>query len=71
MLHVNHLPPDLRGAGESEGERYRAPEVGDSEREAIEEALTRAGGRKAEAARMLGMGRTTLWRKLKEYGLEG
>ena len=43
----------------------------DAEREAIARALTEAGGARSVAAARLGMSRTTLWRKMKEYGLEG
>lgn len=38
------------------------------EREAILEALNATGGRMAEAARRLGISRTTLWRRLRTYG---
>ncbi|HEY6238639.1 MAG TPA: helix-turn-helix domain-containing protein [Thermoplasmata archaeon] len=38
------------------------------EREAILEALAATGGRLAEAARKLGISRTTLWRRLRVYG---
>lgn len=38
------------------------------EREAILDALTATGGRLAEAARRLGISRTTLWRRLRTYG---
>ncbi len=41
-----------------------------SEKERIKEALIRAGGNKTLAAKLLGMHRTTLWRKLKELGIE-
>ena len=37
--------------------------------EAVREALEKAGGRKAEAAEMLGLSRTTFWRKMKKYGV--
>lgn len=40
-----------------------------TEAEEIQEALRAAGGKKAEAARLLNMDRTTLWRKLKQYEL--
>ena len=39
------------------------------ERDAIAEALERSGGNLSEAVRQLGIGRTTLYRKLKRYGL--
>lgn len=38
-----------------------------SEEQAIRQAMARAGGNRLEAARLLGIGRTTLYRKLKEY----
>ena len=48
--------------------RYVAPDAA-SEREAIVQALEEADGNRTRAAAALGMGRTTLWQKLKEYGL--
>jgi PAS domain S-box-containing protein len=41
------------------------------ERKLIIETLLKANGRRSKAAQMLGWGRTTLWRKMKQYGLEG
>lgn len=49
-------------------ERYQAP-TGDDERAAIEAALVATGGTLTKAADLLGMGRTTLWRKMKVYGI--
>jgi len=43
---------------------YGNPET---ERRQIEEALQATRGRKREAAKRLGMSRTTLWKKLKTY----
>jgi transcriptional regulator of acetoin/glycerol metabolism len=39
------------------------------ERERIRKVLEETGGNKSLAAKILGMHRTTLWRKLKEYGI--
>jgi DNA-binding NtrC family response regulator len=41
------------------------------ERELIEFALKLYGGRMSKVARALGIGRSTLYRKLRDYGLEG
>jgi len=41
-----------------------------AEKEAIQQALSRAGGNREKAAELLGIGRTTLYRKFKQYGIE-
>ena len=43
--------------------------LADLEREAILDAIRALNGDKLEAARLLGIGKTTLYRKLKEYGI--
>ncbi len=43
--------------------------LAERERQAIIDTLQRTSGRLAEAARRLGISRTTLWRRLKAYGL--
>jgi transcriptional regulator of acetoin/glycerol metabolism len=49
--------------------RYQAPDP-DQEKFSILKALDEAEGNRTRAAASLGMGRTTLWQKLKAYGLE-
>jgi DNA-binding NtrC family response regulator len=44
--------------------------ISESEKNAIERALAAAKGERGKTARLLGMGRTTLYRKMKEYGLD-
>ncbi len=41
-----------------------------TERRMIIEAMKKAGGRRSKAAALLGWARSTLWRKLKQYGIE-
>jgi len=41
-----------------------------SEKEAILKALREGNGNQTRAAKILGMGRNTLWRKMKKYGIE-
>jgi two-component system response regulator HydG len=42
----------------------------DLERRTILDAVQAVGGDRIRAARLLGIGKTTIYRKLKEYGLE-
>ena len=46
-----------------------AQTVEEAERAAIQKALSECGGNQSEAAVKLGIGRTTLYRKIKKYGL--
>jgi DNA-binding NtrC family response regulator len=71
-IEAHHLPPQVRGNGDESAppavDRYRAGEV--DERSAIIAALEHAAGSRTQAAALLGMGRTTLWRKIKQHGIE-
>jgi transcriptional regulator of acetoin/glycerol metabolism len=50
--------------------RYRTAGPEENERAAIEAALAHSGGALSRAAELLGMGRTTLWRKIRSYGID-
>ncbi len=70
-VEAHHLPQEVRtsgGIGPSPPERYRHGGTMADERAAIEIALEEAGGLRSRAADILGMGRTTLWRKMRAYG---
>jgi DNA-binding NtrC family response regulator len=65
-IQLQHLPLSItREAGRVSGVTREKK----SEREVIEETLLRHEGNRSGAARELGIHRTTLWRKLKTYGL--
>lgn len=69
-IETQHLPTAVREAAAVRHEpRYRAPGSEDAERSAIVAALEHSGGAVSHAAELLGMGRTTLWRKIKGYGI--
>ncbi|MCE5269114.1 MAG: sigma-54 dependent transcriptional regulator, partial [Planctomycetaceae bacterium] len=76
LLDVDDLPEELAGPPEhvSDGSPASlAMLVGkpltDVERLFVAETLRMVGGNREEAARMLGIGERTLYRKIKEYGL--
>jgi len=47
------------------------PTLEEQEKHYIEWMLERCGGNKAKAARIMGIDRVSLWRKLKRYGIKG
>jgi DNA-binding NtrC family response regulator len=76
-IEAQHLTTEVRETSRGDKQesgpalgRYVPPAFPTQEREAILGALEEAGGVRSQAARILGMGRTTLWRKMREYGIE-
>jgi two-component system response regulator HydG len=70
-IEAQHLPDEIRETQDAtlQGARYKASAAPDDERAAIEAALAHTGGTLSRAAELLGMGRTTLWRKMRAYGI--
>jgi DNA-binding NtrC family response regulator len=66
IIQPNDLPPMV-------GAQLLLPvrTLEEVEREAIKIALARTGGNKIVAARSLGIGKTTMYRKLQKYKAEG
>jgi two-component system response regulator HydG len=81
VLHLGDLPTQLQqqglaaqhaaAAGEAPvtGAAPAVKTLADLEREAILNAIGALHGDKLQAAKLLGIGKTTLYRKLKEYGI--
>ena len=71
-IELQHLPEEVRESLEGAAPpRYRAPDDELQERARILGALDQCGGSPTRAADLLGMGRTTLWRKLRALGIDG
>ncbi len=62
-----HLPANI---SETQVERVSISTNGNSEKKIIQDALRRNNGNRNKTARELGVHRSTLWRKLKSYGIE-
>ncbi len=67
-VEAAHLPPELLEPANAVRGNLRT--LADAERDHILEVLQACGGRHSETARVLGIGRTTLWRKLQQYGID-
>jgi DNA-binding NtrC family response regulator len=68
ILHVGDLPTNLHhSSGERLPQNDEVLPLEELERRAILGAMREAGGDKLIAARLLGIGKTTLYRKLKQY----
>ncbi len=68
LLHVGDLPSNLQYTSlEKLSDTDEVIPLEDLERRAIFRALRETSGDKLAAARMLGIGKTTLYRKLKQY----
>jgi DNA-binding NtrC family response regulator len=70
-IEMAHLPEDLRGITiqtfRKEGGKY--PTLRELEKSYIEWALNETGNNRTEAAKLIGIDRVSLWRKLKKYEL--
>jgi len=63
------LPDEYINTQESYNNAEREKSVADMEKEMIESTLTKTGGNKRKAAKILGLSERTLYRKINQYGL--
>jgi DNA-binding NtrC family response regulator len=71
-LTVESLPPDIRPSGGSitgSVANVAGMSLEQLEKEAIVKTLEMVHGNREQAAKLLGIGERTLYRKIKEYGL--
>jgi PAS domain S-box-containing protein len=65
LIEVQHLPDTIRGRGWPMEPSEHVPAMHEAEYEAIVRAASVCQGNLTKMAEMLGIGRTTLWRKIK------
>lgn len=69
---IANLPIPESSSGNANGNGHlRIVPIAELEKQTILRALTELNGDKLQAARLLGIGKTTLYRKLKDYGAQG
>ncbi len=71
VITAQDLPPDLSQVrlAPFPGAEAAVPTLADLERDYIRHLLERTGGSKSQTARLLGIDRASLWRKMKRFGL--
>ncbi len=74
VIDLRHMPLELQGEGASLGRssppaRRKGLDLSTVERETIEKALLAAAYNKQRTAKLLGISRSTLYEKLKQYGI--
>ncbi len=71
-LTMSHLPPALveNAVHVIREEAGRLPTLEEREVDYIRYVLERSGQNRTQAAKILGIDRVSLWRKLKKYGME-
>ncbi len=68
-IRVEDLPPDLQELEFDSLEGERLPTMEEVERQHIARVLAKTGNNKGLTSKILNIPRTTLWRKMKKYGL--
>ena len=71
FVQMQDLPSNiLYRLGRTDSSRQTSTTLEALEQQAIRQALRVTGGDRVRAAKLLGIGKTTIYRKLKEYGME-
>ena len=70
VIGLGDLPSDLRELSMSSVEGEAWPSLEERERDYIQKVLALTDGHKSRASEILGIPRTTLWRKMKRLGLD-
>jgi two-component system, NtrC family, response regulator HydG len=72
MIEAGHLPPQIteNTAACNPGQGVPLGSLDDVKRHLLQDALERAKGNRSEAARILGISRTSVWKQIKKYSID-
>ena len=66
-----HLPPNISANSKKPAVRHRQGSASwEEERAGLIDALRKVGGNQSEAAKLLGVSRVTVWKRIKKYGIQ-
>ena len=66
LIAAEHLPPKIAGGESAPAHRRGRPSL---DRQHLVEVLRQCGGNQSQAARVLGVSRVTVWKRIKDYGI--
>jgi len=70
-IGIQHLPPKIAMTGGAFMKREQGEEPAfEREREKLIQTLRQTRGNQSEAARLLGLSRVTVWKRIKKYGID-
>ena len=70
-IDLKHLPPKIAANGIKSPVKHRQSAASwEQEREKLIETLRQVSGNQSEAARLLGVSRVTVWKRIKKYGVD-
>ena len=70
LAESHRIEPNDLGPPHLARDEFASLKIDDWEKKLVTEALHRTGGSVPEAAKLLGIGRATLYRKVEEYGIK-
>ena len=70
-INKEHLPPKISANGKRPlMNHHRSSASWEEERKKLMDTLRQVGGNQSEAARILGVSRVTIWKRIKKYGID-
>jgi PAS domain S-box-containing protein len=70
-IGVEHLPPKITAGSKRAPTRpHQSSASWEEERNLLVDTLREVGGNQSEAARILGVSRVTIWKRIKKYGID-